>query len=99
MITSFILGIVYEAVVFLTTTNCVSLAKLPLASVAVQVTVVFPTGNPLAGALLVTNGEGSALSLTIAEPIEVDVSDPVELTMISAGATIVGRVVSTIVTI
>ena len=84
------------AVVSRTVTVWVSVAELPASSVAVQVTVVLPSGND-AGASLVTVGLESRSSRTVAEPsCEEDsgVRVAVASNVLSAGAVIVGGEVS-----
>jgi hypothetical protein len=78
---------------------CVSVAELPLSSVAVQVTIVVPREKPSVGASFVTVGEGSAASLTEGVPSETGVSWPVPSVVIDGGAIIEGGMVSVIVTV
>ena len=81
------------AVVSVTVTVWVALAELPEASVAVQVTTVDPIGNgPLLSTLTV--GEGSVSALTVGVPRLTGVKGAVASTVTSAGAVIVGGVVS-----
>jgi len=76
-------------------TACVVVAVLPDASLAVQVTLVIPSGNPPAGALLVTTGLASQMSLTVGVP-RFTVVPPLAVCseVTGAGAVIVGTVVS-----
>jgi|SRR5581483_8819810 hypothetical protein len=73
-------------------------AELPDISVAVHVTVVVPSGNPVAsdapGELFVTFGDGSLLSNTKGLPRLTGVSSPVASTVIGGGVVMVGGVVS-----
>ena len=55
-------------VVSTTVTFEVAVALFPEASVAVQVTVVVPTGKPATGASFVTTGEASTMSETVGVP-------------------------------
>jgi hypothetical protein len=66
----------------------------PLASVAVHVTLVTPSENPPPGALLLIFGLLSTRSVAVAVLMLTIVKVPVESTCTSAGATIVGAVVS-----
>src|SRR3954470_11305748 len=70
-------------------------AELPLASVAVQWTVVVPAANtePDAGVQLMV-GEGSQLSVAVAEKLTVAPEGLVQLVTIFAGQLITGRTVS-----
>ncbi len=74
-----------------------AVAELPLASVAVQVTTVAPSGNS-AGASLPTTGAGSTRSLTAGRPRATAVPGPVASTVTGGGAVIEGGVVSSTVT-
>jgi hypothetical protein len=87
------------AVVSVIVTICVEVAELPLSSVAVQVTTVVPTGKPSAGASLVTDRVGSAMSLAVGVPNETGVRDEVASIVTSAGAVMDGGVVSVMVTV
>lgn len=73
-------------------------AVFPDASVAVQVTVVVPSGNPVIsdapGESLVTLGDGSLLSNTNGLPRLTGVSWPVASTVIGGGVEIFGATVS-----
>ena len=75
-------------------TCCVAYAELPEWSVAVQLTVVVPSGNPADGASLVTVGEGSALSVTVGVPSDTFVRVPLDTVAMSAGAFMDGGSVS-----
>ena len=71
-----------------------AVAALLDASLAVQVIVVVPTGNP-DGALLMTVGAGSLSSVTVGVPREArTVNGPVDIVVMSGGAAITGGVVS-----
>jgi len=82
-----------------TVTVCVAVAVLPDASVAVQITVVAPSGN-VAGALLEAVAE--QLSATVAVPSDTPlaVQSPASaFTVTAAGAVMVGFTLSTTVTV
>jgi len=89
-------------VVSTTVTLCCAVAELPVASVAVHVTIVVPSGNNV-GVLLVIAGLGSAISVAVAVPIATACPGGVVVVassaVISAGGVIVGEVVSTMVTL
>ena len=70
---------------------------MPLASVAVHVTVVVPNGKPAAGASLVTV-TGPNRSFAVAVPIATVLSTPLASTVTSAGTVSTGTVVSCTVT-
>ena len=80
-----------------TATCCVALEVFPLASVAVHVTTVVPTGK-VRGASLVTTGLGSTRSVTAAVPSATAVCCPVASTVTSGGGVSAGGVVSCTVT-
>jgi len=85
-------------VVSTTVTFWVAWAEFPESSVAVQVTVVTPSGNR-AGASLVTVASASQMSLTVGVPRSAAVPSALACsTSMFAGAVIVGGVVSTTVT-
>jgi hypothetical protein len=75
-------------------TVCIAVETLSEKSVAVQMTVVVPNGKPSAVALLVTVGDGSALSPTIGDPSDTDVSALVDSILILGGGVIDGPIVS-----
>jgi hypothetical protein len=76
-----------------TVTSNWQLALLPQASVAVQVTVVVPTGNVLPeGGLQTTVGAGPQLSVAVVVKLTTLLHSP---TMMSSGQSITGGVVST----
>ena len=85
----------------LTVTFWVAVAEFPAKSVAFQVTFVFPTGKPPDGASFVTAifATGVRLSLTVGVPKSTAVSVPVEAFCVSAGAVIVGFVLSMLISI
>ena len=86
------------AVVSTTVTVCVAVAKLPLASVAVQVTVVAPRENN-AGASFVITGAVSQISVAVAVPIAITCPVvPVHSADTGAGAVTVGNPTSFTVT-
>ena len=95
--------VIAGSVVSSTVTVWVAVAEFSSLSVAVQVTMVAPTGNRLSrGASLVIMGAGSTRSLAVAVPNSNDntgVSAPVASLETAAGAVIVGSVVSTTVTV
>jgi hypothetical protein len=72
-----------------TVTYCTALAELPEESVAVQVTLVVPTGNPPDGASLLTTGEGSTISVTVAFPRDTCVRVPPEDTVDTSGGAVI----------
>ena len=74
---------------------CSAVEAFPFSSVAVQITVVVPTGKS-AGALFVV--VTLKISLVVGEPKSTSVLTAVASIVISLGATIVGFVVSTIMT-
>src|SRR5690606_39265339 len=80
-------------------TNWVALAEFPDMSVAVQVTIVIPTGKPISDspapeASKVIWGDRSELSNTFGFPRETTVIGPVASVTISGGGVITGGVVS-----
>jgi len=75
-----------------------AVAVLPEASLAVQTTVLVPSGNPPAGALLVTTGLASQMSLTVGVPRLTGTARAVCSAETAAGAVIAGGVVSRTVT-
>ena len=81
------------AVVSRTVTVCVAVAVLPAASLAVQTTVVLPSGN-VDGALLVAATVPSRASTATAVPMETAVRAPVASAVTSGGAFMRGGVLS-----
>jgi len=85
------------AMVSITVTFCVAVAWLPPKSVAVQVTIVVPSGKPPAGASFVITGSPPA-SLAVASPSGTMVNGPSPVASnarMSAGAVMTGGVEST----
>ena len=82
--TTFFGGVIFGGVVSVMVIICVELAVLPASSVAVQVTVVLPSGKT-AGALLVTDLI-SPLSVTVALPSGTIPAALVASSVISDGA-------------
>jgi hypothetical protein len=84
------------AVLSLTVTFCEQVAVLPLASVAVHITVVVPTGNELGALLVIFTGVQLLLSLAVALPSETPVAVQAELAVvvIGPGHAMVGAVTS-----
>ncbi len=82
--TTFFGGVIFGDVVSVMVIICVELAVLPASSVAVQVTVVLPSGKT-AGALLVTDLI-SPLSVTVALPSGTIPAALVASSVISDGA-------------
>jgi hypothetical protein len=79
-----------------TVTVCVAVALLPLASVAVHITVVDPSGNNAGALLLVITGVNKSLLVVVPNVTAVAVALTTET---FAGAVIAGAVVSVIVTV
>ena len=80
-----------------TVTDCVAVAVIPAESVALQITVVIPTGK-FAGALLLTDKEFPAESVALAVPMVTLVNGPMASAVTAEGADMLGGTAALTVT-